>query len=204
MNEAAKVIDHPAARRDDKVYNYQLTFVCGKNSVQGQFLTDFPQSLSETELAEKMDMLDRLARRQQARYELDELERARETEEVQIAEWQRQLGEAEEAHQKLIAELDRKIARGRAAQGDVANRAKAEHGASGRRGDFELRGEPKKQVTQYEREIAQAEGEKQKQEAERAAAISNLKINIRTAEKSIATITAKIDAKRRTLEGPKE
>ena len=204
MNEAAKVIDHPAARRDDKVYNYQLSFVCGKNSVQGQFLTDFPQSLSEAELAQRMDMLDRLARRQQARYELDDLDRARETEEVQIAEWNRQLGEAEEAHQKLISELDERIARSRAAQTDVANRANAEHAASGRRGDLELRGEPKKRFTQYEREIAQAEGEKQKQDAERAAAISNLKINIRTAEKSIATITAKIDAKRRTLEGPKE
>lgn len=204
MTEAAKIVDHPAARRDEKVYNYQLTFVCGKNSVQGQFLTDFPQSLSETELGRRMDMLDRLARRQQARYEIDELERQRETEEVQIAEWNLQLTEAEAAHQMLIATLDEKIKRARAAQTDVANAAHAEHAASGRRGELELRGEPKKRFTQHEREIAQAEQEKAKQEAERAAAISNLKINIRTAEKSIAALNAKIESKRRALEEPKE
>ena len=48
----AKIVDHPAARRDEKVFNYELSFVLGKNSVQGRILTDFPQSMSEADLAE--------------------------------------------------------------------------------------------------------------------------------------------------------
>ena len=201
---AEKIVPHPAASRQDKVYNYTMTFNLGK-SAQGQILTDFPQSLPESDVAQRMDMLDRLARRQQARYALDELEQELEDREAQMAQWQLDHGEAEKAYQREKSRIADLIAKEDAAASGVIATATAKHAQRGARTDFELRGPDKKEVKSHERaKLLHAEALK-KAEAERDLAKANLDVNIKAAEKQLTKIKAKIAAKRATLgEAPAE
>lgn len=193
---AGKVVPHPAAAgREDKVFNYELSFVLGKNSVQGRILTDFPQSMTEAEVAAKMDMLDRLAARQRARYDIEALEAEVEEREAQLAQWELDHREAEAAFLKQKAAIEKTI-RERQAARDLEQRKLEEGRGSG------MKRRAERDVKMLDHSVKQAVDEIAKAGAERDAAQANLAVNVKAAKKAIDKLKAKITAKQRVLEAP--
>ena len=189
-----------AIERDGKVFNTEITFNLGK-SAQGRILTDFPQSIDEDQFAGQLAMLTRQARRQQAVYDIIELEELIEQAEDQAATFQADHDEAEGDHKKKVAEFEVKIAELRRIKAEGQQTARQDAARAGKSADAKLPHQARQSMLACDKAIENAEHDQAKLVAERDLALSNLQINLRRQYKLIERLHRKIAQKKAAVDG---
>lgn len=189
--KAADVVDMPGIDRTGKVYNVEFTFNLG-DGAQGRILTDFPQALTEADLAGKLDMLERQVRRQRSRYELEKLQAEYDDREAQVAQWEQDKQAAEAAFKKEVATIELVISTHERDRRNVEGNAKSIWLSSDKRGDFKADNVTRGKLTAYDRHIEAGQESLKKAHAERAIAVGNFETNEKAAAKIMAKLAAKI------------